>query len=109
MSDQKIPELWSNWTFWVVVIGAASFKAIKSPDHTFMSRLVSAASAVFAAVAFAPGVIDYFAIAGDGMKIAVSALVAITGEHLMALAIVAARDPRAAINMWREWMGKGKQ
>lgn len=108
MPEQRFPHLWGSATFWVVVIGAASFKAIKSPDHTWVSRIVSFVSAIFSAVTFAPGVIEYFAIDGDGMKTAVTALVAITGEHLMTLVIVVARDPKAGIALWREWKSGGK-
>lgn len=108
MPDQKFPHLWSSATFWIVVIGAASFKAIKSPDHTWVSRLVSFVSAIFVAVAFTPGLVEYFEINGDGLKTAMAALVAITGEHLMTLAIVVARDPKAGLALWREWKSGGK-
>lgn len=105
MPEQRFPQLWTSVYFWFIVLGVAFFKAVSSQTPTRAARIAAFGFAVFAAAAFSEPVIEYFKIEGDYIKYGVVGLVALTGEHLMALTIACVRDPGLAIRLWRQFRG----
>lgn len=105
MPEQRYPHLWTSLYFWFVVLGVAFFKAVSSQSPTRAARIAAFGFAVFAAAAFSEPVIEYFRIEGDFVKYGVVGLVALTGEHMMALAIACVRDPALAIRLWKQLRG----
>ena len=96
--------------FWGAVLGAVVVRLITSEyDGPLYSRLLrgffTAFAAVFSAVVFTKPVITFFSLPDDVWLIAVAALLALTGEGLMRMAIRATGDSKFFVSIIKAWRG----
>lgn len=101
----SIPELLLKPMFWFSALGSAAFRALTGEPRTLWKRVLSFTVAVFAAVVFTEPVAIRFGFQKDGIY-AVTAIVALTGEHLMALLINLVSHPERTIELWNKFRGR---
>lgn len=97
-----LPELFAKPLFWIATVGASTFRALTGEPRPLIQRAFSFAAAVFAATIFTEPLSSHFGFGRDGV-IAVSAVVALTGEHAMALL---ASKPERIIDVWKRFRGE---
>lgn len=102
MPIKNLPAIWNEVMFWFAVIGAATFKALTTEPRTIWGALAAWSSAIFSALIFAEPIAAYLKFEGTS-AFAVAALVALTGEHAMRLAIRVAKNPSEGFKLWRNW------
>lgn len=90
------------------IVGAVVFKVATDVKITARNVVVTVCAAFFTGLFFGAAMIEYLEISSVPISAAVYIAAAITGEHLMRLAIGFAQDPRKAIELWRELRYGGK-
>lgn len=98
-----IPELLLKPLFWFSALGASAFRALTGEMRPILARVFSFSVAVFAAAVFTEPLARRFGFDRDGGIFAVAAVVALTGEHAMALL---ASRPERIIDVWKRFRGK---
>lgn len=98
-------------SFWTAAGGAALVRIITAEYHgPWYIRLIRAAAmvftAIFAAVVFTKPLCSFLALPLDTYEIPIAALVALTGEGLMRMAIRATGDMKFLIEAFKIWRGK---
>ena len=94
-----------NWMFWAAVAGATIFRLLSQPLKPIRLAVVGAFGGVFAAVFFTDPVLAYFNASPDTYKAATAAMLTLTGESIMRLAITITQDPGKGIELWNKWRG----
>lgn len=97
-----IPELLLKPLFWFSALGASAFRALTGEMRPVIARIFSFTAAVFAAAVFTEPLARRFGFDRDGIY-AVAAVVALTGEHAMALL---ASRPERIIDVWKRFRGR---
>lgn len=104
--------MWNqDQSFWITVAGAAIVRLITAdydgPFHLSLLRgVVTAFTAVFAAVTFTEPVLHALSLPADTYKIPMAALMALTGEGLMRMVIRLSADWKQALEILKIWRGK---
>lgn len=100
-----LPDLLQKPMFWFSATGAAAFRAITGEPRAWWKRALSFACAIYVAIVFSEPVWSRTGFSRDGIY-AVSAVVALTGEHVMALLITLISHPERAIDLWNRFRGR---
>jgi hypothetical protein len=95
-----------DWAFWLAATGAALVKLFTSQYQSFFRSCVTVAAAVFCAVVFTDAACDWFRLAPETYKVPMAALLALTGEALLRLALSLLDDPKRILDVIRAWRGK---
>lgn len=96
------PTSW-DWKFWGVAAGATLIKVASSPFFSIWRAILAVFAALFSVYVFTDPVMYYLKLSVD-LKLAVAALLALTGEGFMRMIIQWANDPRAiADTLSRVW------
>lgn len=89
--------------FWLAVIGATIVKLFTSPYHSLARAASTVFAAVFAAYLFTDAVLHWLDMSPETYKAPVAALLALTGEGLMRVAIQVANEPTKLLEFLRAW------
>lgn len=90
---------------WMAIAGATAVKLFTTPYRSIVHAISTVFAAVFAAVVFTDPVLKWMALDPAAYKTAVAALLALTGEGLMRIAMQVAGDPTRALDWLRAWRG----
>lgn len=94
--------------FWFAAFGAAIVRVVLSPWVGAWKSLVSFGAAMFFALTFTDSVLDYLNLNPETYKIAVTVIVALTGESVARWGMQILADPTSALEWFRAWRGGGK-
>lgn len=89
--------------FWVAAAGATVVKLMTSPFHSVARAALNVFAAMFSAYVFTEPALDWLGLNADTYRYAIVALLALTGEGLMRLAIQIVNDPTRALAFLRAW------
>lgn len=92
--------------FWAAVIGATLIKVFTSTYGGIVRLSTMVAAAVFSAFWFTDPVLHVLRLDPTTYRYGVAALLALTGEGLMRMAIGLSNDSTKLIEFWRAWRGK---
>lgn len=92
-------------SFWFAVAGATVVKLMTSPYQSLLRAATTVFAALFAAYFFTDPVLDWSRLPPETYKAPVAALLALTGEGLMRVAMQVANDPSKIIEWVRAWRG----
>tara|TARA_Y100001937_G_scaffold117505_1_gene170836 strand:- start:1181 stop:1489 length:309 start_codon:yes stop_codon:yes gene_type:complete len=92
-------------SFWFAVAGATVVKLMTSPYHSILRAASTVFAAIFAAYFFTDALLSVMDWDPDRYKAAVAALLALTGEGLMRVAIQIANDPTRLVDFVKAWRG----
>lgn len=99
---------WHDWQFWFGVLGATAFRILSSPIRPLRIVVVGAFGGIFSAVIFTDPLVNYLNANPETYKVAVAALLTLTGESILRLLMLIARDPSKGIELWKDWRGSNK-
>lgn len=94
--------------FWITVGVATVIKLLTSPAGSLLRTITTAIAAIFSAVVFTDPVLAWLGLDPATYKVAVAALLTLTGEGLMRVAMNLASDPAKAFDYLKAWRGGGK-
>ena len=89
--------------FWLAVIGATIIKVATSPYHSFRRAVLTTFAAIFAAFFFTDPALAWLGLSPSTYRNALAAVLALTGEGFMRLAINLINNPETAIRWWQIW------
>lgn len=92
--------------FWIAVIGAAVVRVITSENHSLVRSGLTVMMAIFSAWVFTDSALAWFSLPPETYRNPMAALLALTGEGLMRLAISIVTDPAKGLDLWNKWRGK---
>lgn len=95
-----------DWQFWLTVFAAAAIKVSRSGGLKFLPAIATGGTAIFCAAVGTEPAAHYLGIEEPFTKYALAALIALTGEGLIRLAIDLSDNPREIISLWKQWRGK---
>lgn len=87
------PTNW-EWKFWGVAVGATLIKVASSPFFSIGRAILAVFAALFSVYVFTDPVVYYLKLAPD-LRLAVAALLALSGEGFMRMIVQWASDPKA--------------
>lgn len=97
-----------DWKFWLVALGATLIKVTSSPFYSFTRAVLTIFAALFAVYVFTDPIIHYLRLEYS-LRLAVAALLALTGEGLMRMIIAWSNDPKQLMDiLTRLWRGSSK-
>ncbi len=91
--------------FWAATAGATTIKLLTSPFHSFTRACMNVFAAMFSSYVFTEPTLDWLGLDANTYRYAIAALLALTGEGLMRLAIQIVNDPTRVIAFLRAWRG----
>lgn len=91
--------------FWVAVGGAVVVKLLTSPYAGLKPAVATVFAAVFSAYLFTQPAMAILGLDPDAYTTAMAAVLALTGEGAMRLAINISNDPTKAIDILKMWRG----
>ena len=93
-------------SFWIAAIVAAAIKVAASDKFHIARALITFSTAVFCAWAFTGAILDWMNLKPETYTVPMAALVAVTGENLMRLTMIATSDMRHVVTIIKAWRGK---
>lgn len=105
--DYKIPASWSEATFWFSAIGAAIMRVMISPKLPLIQSIITVFAALFCAMVFTDPVLHWLALERTTYSTAVTALVALTGDHAARWLLGTISDPSRIIDLINRLRGRG--
>lgn len=98
-------ELFSiDWKFWAVAVGATIIKVASSPYFSFPRAVLMVFAALFSVYVFTDPLMHWLQLEVR-YRLAMAALIALTGEGLMRMIITGADDPKQFIELLKVWRG----
>lgn len=98
-------ELFSiDWKFWAVAAGATLIKVASSPYFSLPRAALMVFAALFSVYVFTDPLMHWLQLEVR-YRLALAALVALTGEGLMRMIITCANDPRQFMELLKIWRG----
>lgn len=82
-----------DWKFWAVAAGATLIKVASSPFFSLPRAALAVFAALFAVYVFTDPVMRYLKLDYE-LRLAIAALLALTGEGFMRMVITWAHDPK---------------
>jgi hypothetical protein len=92
--------------FWVALLLATMVRVVTSPFHNLWRSVVMVVTSVFVAWVFTDPVVDWMHLDPVIYKAPVGALLALTADGLVRIALNAAADPAQFLRMWRRLRGQ---
>ena len=108
MTDGPLPNV-SKWTdvyFWLSAFGASLVKVVTSPYAGLLHTFATVGCAVFAASIFTDPLLTFFKLPAEPYRLAMAALVALTGEGIMRKIIDIGARPESLFDLFKQWRGK---
>lgn len=94
--------------FWLAAFGAAALKVVLSPWFGLWKGVLSVFTAVVVAILFTDPVVAYLNLNPQVYKIAVAALIALTGEGIVRWILQLVTDPAKILEIVKVFRGGGK-
>lgn len=97
---------WTDVYFWFSAFGAAFVKVVTSPYSGVFHAFATVGCAVFAASIFTDPLLTFFKLPAEPYRLAMAALVALTGEGIMRKLIDIGARPETLLDLFKKWRGK---